>query len=67
MLDGETIYHRHRKIIDFGLKKKFTVDGTEYLLRVIPTPWLTWWYWFYIDGKKQKPQPTMLKPMATAR
>jgi hypothetical protein len=62
-LDGETIYHRHRKIIDFGLSKRFTVDGIECLIRVIPTPWFTWWYWFYFDGKKQRSQATtMPKP-----
>jgi Fas apoptotic inhibitory molecule (FAIM1) len=67
MLDGETIYHRHRKIIDFGLKKAFTVDGIECLVCVIPTPWLTFWYWFYVDDKKQKPLlNSALEPTPTA-
>jgi FAIM1 (Fas apoptotic inhibitory molecule) protein len=54
-VDGEIVYHRRRKLVDSGLKQRFTVDGVECLVRVIPNPWLTFWRWLWVDGKKQEP------------
>ncbi len=52
ILDGEVIYHRPRKWIDFGLKQRFTVDDLDCLVYIMPTLWFTFWYRLYVDGKK---------------
>ena len=54
-IDGEVVYHRPRKIVDFGLKQKFAVDGLDCLVHITVTPWCTFWYRLYIDGQKYAP------------
>lgn len=53
-LDGEFVYHRPRKWVDFGLKHRVVVGGLDCLVRITPMPWCTFWYRFYIDGKRSE-------------
>ncbi len=55
-VEGDTVYYRPRRLVAFGWRKSFHIDGVECLVRVIPTPWFTWWFWFWVDGRKH-PQP----------
>ena len=53
-VDGEVVFHRHRQIVDFGLKQHFTVDGVECVVRVTPLPWLMFWYRFSVVGSRRR-------------
>lgn len=56
VVDDQVVYHRPRKWVDFGLELGVVFDGVACLVRVVCTPWATYWYRLLIDGKKQPVQ-----------
>jgi FAIM1 (Fas apoptotic inhibitory molecule) protein len=51
-VDGEAVYHRPWKVVDFGLKQTFSIDGLDCLVRITPMPWFTFWYRLYVNGQR---------------
>jgi len=54
-VDNRIVYHRRRKIVDWGLKQTFSVNAMDCMVRITPMPWLTFRYQLWVDGKKQQP------------
>ena len=57
-VDDDMIYHRTSKLIDFGLRHSFVLDGTTYTVRITPS-WLPCRYELLVD---ELLEPVALNP-----
>lgn len=54
-IDGEPVFYRHRKWVDFGLAEMLNVGGFDCLVQIEPTFRGTFQYRLLIDGVEQQP------------